>query len=130
MLTNFVSVSNIGPHLLKKVQPTSFSHLTLILNGRFPQSFFFLPVCQDEIIAISKTFAAVRATCYDNVLLSIIRLTIDSIVEPFTHIINLFISQGIVPDEMKIARVIPLIKAGDHSLFANYRPVSVPSLFP
>ena len=74
---------------------------------------------QEEIINISKTFAAGKATGYDNIPMSIIKPTIDSIAEPLTHI------HGIVPDEMKIARVIPLFKAGDHSLFANYRPVSV-----
>ena len=62
--------------------------------------------------------------------MSIIKPTIDSIAEPLTHIINLSKTHGIVPDEMGIAGVIPLFKAGDHSLFANYRPVSVlPSFF-
>ena len=32
---------------------------------------------------------------------------------------------GIVPDQMKIARMIPLFKAGDRSLFTNYRPISI-----
>ena len=35
------------------------------------------------------------------------------------------IVSGIVPDELKIAHVIPLFKSGDRSLFTNYRPVSV-----
>ena len=30
-----------------------------------------------------------------------------------------------VPDQMKIARVVPLFKADDPSLFTNYRPVSI-----
>ena len=38
---------------------------------------------------------------------------------------NLSISNGIVPDQMKIARVVPLFKADDQPLFTNYRPVSV-----
>ena len=42
-----------------------------------------------------------------------------------THIINLSITHGIVPDEMKIARVIPLFKADDRDVFTNYRPVSI-----
>ena len=57
--------------------------------------------------------------------MSITKLTIDSIAEPLTHIINLSITHRIVPDEMKITRVIPLFKAGEHSLFSNYRSVSV-----
>ena len=38
---------------------------------------------------------------------------------------NLSIAHGIVPDQMKIARVVPLFKADDQSLFTNYRPVLV-----
>lgn len=38
---------------------------------------------------------------------------------------RLSIAHGIVPDQMTIARVIPLFKADDQSLFTNYRPVSV-----
>ena len=36
---------------------------------------------------------------------------------------------GIVPNELKVARVIPLFKSGDISLFSNYRPVPVLPLF-
>ena len=49
---------------------------------------------------------------------------------PLTHVINMSIVSGIVPDELKIARVFPLFKSGDISLFTNYRPVSVlPAFF-
>ena len=45
--------------------------------------------------------------------------TIDCISESVTHIVNLSIESGIVPDKMKIAWVIPLFKSGDDSLFSN-----------
>ena len=51
--------------------------------------------------------------------------SINAISQPLTHIINLSITHGIVPDEMKIARVIPLFKADDRDVFTNYRPVSI-----
>ena len=57
--------------------------------------------------------------------MSLIKESIQLISEPLAHIINLSIAHGIVPDQMKIARVIPLFKADDRSLFINYRPVSV-----
>ena len=41
----------------------------------------------------------------------------------YTYIINLSIITGIVPDDLKIARVIS--KSGDSTLYTNYRPVSV-----
>ena len=40
-------------------------------------------------------------------------------------ITNLSLSSGTVPNQMKIARVVPLFKTGDLSLFTNYRPVCV-----
>ena len=38
---------------------------------------------------------------------------------------NLSITQGIFPKEMKLAKVNPLFKTGDPMIFSNYRPVSV-----
>ena len=48
---------------------------------------------------------------------------------PLTYIINLSLNSGVVPQKIKIARVIPLFKSGDNSLFPNYRPVSVLPVF-
>ena len=60
--------------------------------------------------------------------MGIIKEAISVISEPITHI-NLSLSSGVVPRELKIARVIPIFKTGDRGLFNNYRPVSVPSIF-
>ena len=42
---------------------------------------------------------------------------------------NLSITQGIFPKQLKLPKVIPLFKSGDHMTFSNYRPVSVLPLF-
>ena len=59
--------------------------------------------------------------------MSIIRESIQIISEPLSHIVhvNLSIAYGIVPGQMKIARVVPLFKADDPSLFTDYRPVLI-----
>ena len=51
------------------------------------------------------------------------------LIEPLTHVTNLSLSQGIFPDELKKAKVIPLYKANDPMLFNNYRPISLLPLF-
>ena len=38
---------------------------------------------------------------------------------------NLSLSQGVFPDELKIAKVLPLFKSGDQTIFTNYRPISI-----
>ena len=62
---------------------------------------------------------------YDNIPMSVIKQTIDSIPEPLIHVINLYIVHSIVPDEGKIARVISVFKASDQSLFTNYSPIFI-----
>ena len=46
-----------------------------------------------------------------------------------THIINTSLNTGIVPSQMKTAKVIPIFKASDPCLLKNYRPVSLLSAF-
>ena len=49
----------------------------------------------------------------------------DNILQPITLIINQSISTGIVPKQMKIAKVISIHKSSDPSILNNYTPVSL-----
>ena len=55
---------------------------------------------------------------------SIFQVSLPLICPLLTHICNLSLSEGIFPDELKLANVIPIFKSGDHETFNNYRPVS------
>ena len=55
----------------------------------------------------------------------LIKKLIPYIVVPLKHIFNLSLLNGVVPDSMKIARVIPLFKSGNTKEFSNYRPISL-----
>ena len=57
--------------------------------------------------------------------MNLIKNSIDKIIFPVTSIINLSITSGIVPNQLKMARVIPLFKYCEQDIFTNYRPVSV-----
>ena len=52
---------------------------------------------------------------------------VDCFIEPLTYLINASFREGIFPTELKLA---PIFKAGDQAHLTNYRPISVPSLFP
>ena len=50
-------------------------------------------------------------------------------VKPLTYIINKSIEEGIFPNELKLARAVPIFKMGDPSSISNYRPISVFFIF-
>ena len=54
-----------------------------------------------------------------------IQVVISEILSPLTYVLNLSISNGIFPEILKIANVIPLYKKDDPMIFSNYRPVSL-----
>ena len=90
---------------------------------------FFAPVSQLEVSNLISDLRTGTAAGFDNVPVDIVKKSADIISQPLTHIINLSIQTGSVPDQMKIARVIPIFKSGDEALFSNYRPVSVLPVF-
>jgi hypothetical protein len=57
--------------------------------------------------------------------MTIIKQIIYYIVKPFAHICNSSFINGVFPNKMKIAKVIPIFKKEDNSLFTNYRPISL-----
>ena len=44
---------------------------------------------------------------------------------PLTHIFNQSFLLGVVPDQMKIAKIVPVFKAGNKKVLNNYRPISI-----
>ena len=66
----------------------------------------------DEVRTIISAITN-SASCNDELPASILKRCTDSYLQPLTHLINLSISLGIVPDELKVARVIPIFKGED-----------------
>lgn len=59
----------------------------------------------------------------DGICSKILKATVNEIAEPFAYIINLFLLQGIVPKQTKVAKIIPVFKSGDKNDVQNYRPI-------
>ena len=59
----------------------------------------------------------------------LVKLMKNLILDPLTYIFNLSFSTGLVPNRIKIAKVIPVFKKGDSDIPSNYRPISLLSIF-
>jgi len=116
--------TNIGPSLANKL-PHSEVSFTSFLKNRISESIFLRPVTEDEIIHLVSNFKNGTASGFDGFTMSDIKPNIAFLARPLSHLLNLSISLGKVPDKVKIARVIPIYKNDCPSNFNNYRPISV-----
>ena len=62
---------------------------------------------------------------HDDISNFILKGVISSIADPLEYIFNKSILSGVFPEQMKIAKVIPLFKKGDKLDPSNYRPISL-----
>ena len=120
--------NNIGYNLAKKIPDANISHRTH-LSGTYSSSISQNLTTQLEVSDIINSLRSGTAAGYDNIPISALKDSVDLISGPLAHIINLSISSGYFPDNMKIARVIPLFKSGDCRIFQNYRPISILPIF-
>ena len=86
------------------------------------------PVIEEETVNIIKSLKD-SSSGWDEISARVVKSTHISFIKPLTHIMNISFITGVFPTELKIARVIPIFKSGDSSIFSNYRPVSVLPLF-
>ena len=77
-----------------------------------------------ELEYVCMTFKS-KAPGFDNIPMHIIKNSIKYISNPLLHLINLSFGKGIFPDQLKIAKLIPIFKADDPEIFSNYRPISL-----
>ena len=89
------------------------------------RSFFLGPVAPSDVLSYAHKIQSKISSGHDDISSKIMKITINIIIEPLTHIINQSLKTGIVPSEMKIAKVIPIHKSSDPSVLKNYRPVSL-----
>ena len=73
---------------------------------------FLDPITPLDIINIVNILKT--SQCHDNISCKILKTSINYILIPLTHIINKSLASGIVPDNMKVARLIN-----------SYRPISI-----
>ena len=82
----------------------------------------------NDVRKVIGELGAGKATGLDTIPVKFIKDGCNEIAKPLTHIINMSISSGDIPADLKIARVVPLHKKNSRTDVGNYRPVSVLSV--
>ena len=86
---------------------------------------FLEPVEPSHISEIVNKLKPKTSCGHDQISSKMIKDTIQNIAIPLSHIINRSLSTGIVPNQLKIAKVIPVYKTSNQDDIKNYRPISL-----
>jgi hypothetical protein len=111
---------------LKTVQdnlgPSAFNDTGSVCNTKLVS---FAPVTEEEILKIIST-SPTKSCSLDPMPTWLLKGCLDILLPVITRIVNLSMSSGIMPGDMKTATIIPLLKKSslDSEVMKNYRPVS------
>ena len=114
---------NIGPTLARTFEKIKGSPEQYLVDRQL--NFLFLkPVTTEEV---GKIMASLKESSpgHDEMKIGPIRSVLNYIDGPLTYVCNLSLNEGIFPDILEIANVIPLYKKDDPVFFNNYRLVSL-----
>ena len=95
------------------------------MSGSFSDSFFATPTTTDEIINIVSSLKSSNSEGVDGINVNVIKASIDLLASLLSQMYNISFSTAIVPDKLKISKVIPMFKSEDSINFTNYRPISI-----
>ena len=117
--------SNIGSKLAEKIFPSKYDHLHYLKCSN-PVSIFIKPTSTIEIINLISTLNNNKSSGPFSIPTDIFKMTGNIMASPLTEIINLSFSTGIYPNNLKIAKIIPVFKnKGSNLQCNNYRPISL-----
>lgn len=113
------------PNKLAKNFVDSEPVTTLTRNITHYPTIFIDPVTENEIFNIITDLKKSNSVGLDKISSNMLKSVVNHIVKPLTYLINRSLSEGIFPDILKVAKIIPLHKKGDKTSIDNYRPIAL-----
>ena len=114
---------NVGKNIAESIPNTGISHTEYLFNNH-QNSFFITPASSMEIYHIIKNFKNKSTNTINCLPVKILKEISHIICLPLSILINKSICNGIFPASFKLARVVPIFKAGNINNMENYRPIS------
>ena len=115
---------NIGPKLASNIHSSGKNYYDYLKDSK-NNSLYMKPIVEMDITKIIEKFNQNKSAGNNDIGNYTIKRVAKETVKPLTLIFNLSISTGVVPNKLKIAKVIPIYKKQDAKIFSNYRPVSL-----
>lgn len=116
--------TNVGPDFAAKIPKSKRTFLSY-MKGTYNNSIFLEPTDQEEIFRIIMKMPSKKSCGYDGISSKLLKSIANQISYPLAIAINKSLENGEVPNNLKIAKVVPIYKSKDNQVFSNYRPISL-----
>ena len=87
------------------------------------------PVTEQEVLDIASGCKSKTSYGHEEISMETIKHVLKQIVAPLTHVFNRSLICGSFPNDMKLAKIIPVFQSGDRFKFSNYRTIALLSQF-
>ena len=108
--------TNIGPSLASSIITKGLSSHEHYLPNKTDTIFRFVHVTESEIAKHISNLTTKNSSGFNGISTKLLKLIKDEMIKPLTCIVNQCLKTGIFPDNLKLAKVIPLHKKGDKRL--------------
>ena len=120
--------AEVGPSLSRKIQSVD-DPFSFMSNLPIQSSIQIGPFTEIEVHSKLRLIKPFKSYGEDELHPRFIRDMADFIAVPLTILFNRSMSEGYVPQRMKLAKVVPIFKGGSRIDPSNYRPISILSVF-
>ena len=116
--------ANVAENLVKKL-PKPTTKFQDYLKNPNKSCMTLSEIEPDEVFKILKSLDVHKSADIFNISPKLIRIAAPALCLPLTHIFNMTFVQGVFPDLLKIAKIIPVHKGDSKFDASNYRPISL-----
>jgi hypothetical protein len=120
--------STVGERLARLIDSSARNAIE-DANFEVNTGFKFSTVSQGSLLKCIQTLRGGSAPGYDRIAASFVKDNANEFLEPLSHIVNRSLLSGVFPKAFGLAKVFPLYKSNDAGDIANYRPISLLSVF-
>ena len=120
--------ANVGHEVDKSIPKTPISPLTF-LRDRILTDFSFKATKTRDVMIILLSLDDNKSSGPSDIPINVLKKAAPVVIPQLVQVFNMSFKQGVFPDMMKLAKVIPIFKAGSKLLVTNYRPISLLSVF-
>ena len=117
--------ANVGPNLANKIPQSSKNFDAFMHQIRCNDSLFLAPTDELEIAKFISNLPNKSSSSHDELSNVLIKQLSPVICRPLCITFNKSINEGVFPQEMKLADVVPIYKSKERLSCTNYRPVSL-----